>query len=235
MNSVPVITIDGPSGSGKGTLARQVATRLGWHFLDSGALYRIVGLGASRGGLSLDDAAALARFATDMQVSFGTGAEESILLNGEEIAPQVRLEETGELASRVAAIPAVRHALMARQHAFRQPPGLVADGRDMGTVVFPDAGLKLFLTASAEERAQRRYKQLINKGVGVNLSALLLDIEARDRRDATRSVAPLVPAEDAEVVDTTDLGIEQVLDLVMDRVARSGVVAPQSGPSRRQT
>lgn len=213
-----VITIDGPSGTGKGTIARLLARRLGWHMLDSGALYRLVAVGAEAAGIDYTDTNALAGFADAMQVKFPPEAEDSILLDGQEIAPRVRLEESGEKASRVAAIPAVREALLARQLAFRQPPGLVADGRDMGTVVFPDAPLKVFLTASAEERAQRRYKQLINKGVYVSLPSLLRDIRARDERDASRSVSPLKPAGDALVIDTTDKDIAQVLQAVLDAV-----------------
>ncbi|MDT8397668.1 MAG: (d)CMP kinase [Pseudomonadales bacterium] len=216
--AVPVITIDGPSGTGKGTLAHLLAARLGWHLLDSGALYRIVAVGAEAQGIASSDIAGLCRFAHDMKVVFSPGAEESIRLDGQEVAPLVRLEESGEKASVIAAIPELREALFERQQAFRRPPGLVADGRDMGTVVFPDARLKFFLTASSQERVQRRYKQLKNKGVSVNLSALLRDIEVRDQRDASRAASPLLPAKTAVVVDTTALDIDQVLDRVLAKV-----------------
>lgn len=210
----PVITIDGPSGTGKGTIAHMLARDLGWHLLDSGALYRVVAIGSEETGIAADDAAGLCRFARGIELDFSTLFPGSIVLGGREISAQVRLEASGAKASRVAVIPELRQALLQRQHAFRQAPGLVADGRDMGTVVFPDAILKIFLTASAEVRAERRYKQLINKGVDVNLSALLLDIRARDERDSSRAVAPLVPAADAVVVDTDALTAEQVYALV---------------------
>lgn len=206
----PVIAIDGPSGTGKGTMANLLARDLGWHLLDSGALYRVVALGSEEHGIGLDDVAGLCRFAASMDLQFSTRFPGSIELAGLEISDQVRLEESGVKASRVAVIPELRQALLQRQHAFRQEPGLVADGRDMGTVVFPDAILKLFLTASAEIRADRRYKQLINKGVDVNLRGLLADIRARDERDSSRAVAPLVPATDALVIDTSALTAEQV-------------------------
>jgi len=214
----PVITIDGPSGTGKGTIAHMVAEQLHWHMLDSGALYRIVALGADERGVALDDEAGLCRLALAMEVSFSACFKGSIELDGREISARVRLEESGERASRVAALPALRSALLERQRAFRRWPGLVADGRDMGTVVFPDARLKLFLTASPEVRAERRYKQLINKGVDVSLRTLLQDIRVRDERDSTRQVAPLVPAEDAVLIDTSLLGIEEVFAQVMDKV-----------------
>ena len=220
MTAVPVITIDGPSGTGKGTLTRLLARRLGWHVLDSGALYRIVAVGAEREGIDYSNIKGLCDFAGRMEVSFPADAEDSIILNGEEVAAEIRLEASGEKASVVAAIPELRQALLARQKAFRRPPGLVADGRDMGTVVFPDAPLKIFLTASAEERADRRHKQLINKGVCVSLPGLLQDIRARDERDTTRSASPLVPAEDAIVIDTTDLGIDEVLATVLLEVEK---------------
>ncbi len=216
--SVPVIAIDGPSGTGKGTLAYALSKHLDWHLLDSGALYRIVAVGTAAKGIDPGQIDEVCRFAQQMTVSFSTLFAGSISLNGEEISGLVRLEESGAKASIVAAIPALRTTLMARQHAFRVPPGLVADGRDMGTVVFSDALIKFFLTASAEVRAERRYKQLINKGVDVNLRALLLDIHARDERDSTRPVAPLVPAKDAILIDTSRMGADSVFALVLGEV-----------------
>ena len=226
--NIPVITIDGPSGTGKGTIAQLLADTLGWHLLDSGALYRIVAVGAVDKSLKAININEICDFATAMKVVFSTRFEGSILLNGEEISSQVRLEETAELASQVAAIPELREVLLQRQRDFRLEPGLVADGRDMGTVVFPNAGAKFFLTASAEERAQRRYKQLINKGVSVNLRALLQDINSRDERDANRKVSPLRPADDAVVIDTTTLTIEEVLEAVLIEVRAKmpGATAP---------
>lgn len=212
---VPVVTVDGPSGSGKGTVCRLLARRLGWHLLDSGALYRLVGLAARRHAIDPGDHSALETLARELDVRFEPDAEEGaaherVILEGKDVGPMLRSEETGMLASVIAVVPGVRSALLVRQRAFRQPPGLVADGRDMGTVVFPDATLKVFLTASAEERAQRRYKQLKEKGETVSLPRLVQDIAARDRRDAERAVAPLRPAPDAVAIDTTGLGIEQV-------------------------
>lgn len=215
---IPVITIDGPSGTGKGTISQRVADVLGWHLLDSGALYRIVAVGADRKHININNINELCEFAASMKVTFSSAFQGSITLDGTEISATVRLEETAEAASIVAAIPEVRQVLLQRQRDFRRLPGLVADGRDMGTVVFPDAGLKIYLTATPEERAQRRYKQLINKGVSVNLRALLQDIASRDERDATRAVSPLMPAQDAVVIDTTTLTIEQVLDTVLNEV-----------------
>ncbi len=225
--SVPVIAIDGPSGTGKGTVARWLTGWLGWHLLDSGALYRLLGLAAGRAGTALDDEAAVAAAATALQVEFvERAAETRVFLAGEDVSDAIRSEECGAAASRVAALPAVRAALLERQRAFRQPPGLVADGRDMGTVVFPAAALKIYLTASAEERAQRRYKQLIEKGMSVNLARLLGDITARDKRDAERTVSPLRPATDAVILDTTHADIGAVEDQIRRLVVERGLAAP---------
>jgi len=214
---VPTLTIDGPSGSGKGTISRLVASRLGWHYLDSGALYRSVGLAAGWADIDLSDASALVRCTFDTTIGFiGAGPEEPrILVNGVDATDELRTETAGAAASAIAAIPEVRSALRDRQRAFRQPPGLVADGRDMGTVIFPDASHKVFLTASADERAERRYKQLKEKGVSVTLDGLLREILARDARDANRAVAPLRPADDAVCIDTTGLGIDAVVERVL--------------------
>lgn len=214
ITEAPVITIDGPSGTGKGVISHMLAETLQWHLLDSGALYRLVGVGAQAAGIKFNNINELRDFTLNMEVYFSRLFEGSLELNGEEISALIREEASGELASQVAIIPEIREALYERQLAFRQMPGLVADGRDMGTVVFPDAVQKFFLTASLEERAQRRYKQLINKGLSVNLRDLLQDIEARDARDSKRKVSPLVPAEDSLLIDTTNLSIDQVFEKV---------------------
>lgn len=220
--SVPVLTIDGPSGSGKGTISRLVAARLGWHYLDSGALYRAVGIAAGWSDIDLSDASALVRCTFDTEVGFrddGDG-EPRVIVNGVDATLELRTETAGAAASAIAAIPEVRSALKERQRAFRQPPGLVADGRDMGTVIFPDAVLKVFLTASAEARAERRYKQLIEKGFSANLSDLLRDLRERDARDTLRASAPLRPAEGALELDSTGLTIEQTIAAVLEAYRR---------------
>ncbi|MFG3453347.1 (d)CMP kinase [Stutzerimonas stutzeri] len=219
---VPVITIDGPSGSGKGTVAALVAAKLGWNFLDSGALYRLLAFAARNHGVDLTNEEALELLAAHLDVQFGAGKGGQgmqIVLEGEEVTQAIRNEQIGAGASQVAALPVVREALLQRQKAFREPPGLVADGRDMGTVVFPDAPLKIFLTASAEERARRRFLQLKDKGDDVNLASLLDEIRARDERDTQREVAPLKPADDAIQLDSTNLSIEQVLGQILSEVA----------------
>jgi len=214
---VPVLTIDGPSGSGKGTISRRVARELGWHYLDSGALYRAVGLAAGWTDIDLSDGAALVRCTFDTEIGFLEDGhdEPRVIVNGIDATAEIRTETAGAAAAAIAAIPEVRTALRDRQRAFRQAPGLVADGRDMGTVIFPYASPKVFLTASSDERAERRYKQLKDKGVSVTLAGLLREILARDARDANRAVAPLRPAPDAVCIDTTGLGIDAVVERVL--------------------
>ncbi|MEO1595143.1 MAG: (d)CMP kinase [Pseudomonadota bacterium] len=230
--TAPVITVDGPSGSGKGTVSRVLADVLGWHLLDSGALYRLTALSAAQKGVADDDVAALATVAQALSVVFGTDDQgnERVLLDGEDVSTAIRTESCGERASIIAALPAVREALVDRQRAFAQAPGLVADGRDMGTRIFPDSGLKVFLTASAEERADRRYKQLKEKGIDVNVATLLRDIEQRDRRDQSRQAAPLKPADDAVVIDSTSMSVDAVVDTVLAlknaRLGLGALVAP---------
>jgi cytidylate kinase len=223
---VPIIAIDGPSGSGKGTIARRVAGALGFHLLDSGALYRLVALAGDRRGLGEADEAGHAEIARSLPVQFGEDERggERILLDGADVSLDIRTEVAGAAASRVAAMPGVRKALLERQRVFARPPGLVADGRDMGTVVFPGADLKIYLTASAEERARRRHNQLKEKGLTVTIADLSQEIRERDLRDSTRPVAPLRPAEDAVLLDSTGLSIEQVVDQVL-ALARSRVPA----------
>ncbi len=215
--TVPVVTIDGPSGSGKGAVTAQIAEWSGFHVLDSGALYRLVGLAARRAGVSLEDERALAEIATHLDTTFQPedGEEDwAVYLGTEVVTALIRTDEAGVDASLVSQFSGVRGALIERQRAFKAAPGLIADGRDMGTIVFPDATLKIFLTASAEQRANRRYKQLKNKGMDVNFAALLESIQARDVRDMTRSVAPLVPAEDSVVIDSSELSLSEVVQRV---------------------
>ena len=222
-DSVPVLTIDGPSGSGKGTIARAVADRLGWHMLDSGAIYRAVGYAAGLKGLDLSDADAVTRCAAETRIEFrdpGDGGETRVIIDGQDATDAIRTETAGAAASAIAALPEVRKALVGKQLAFRRAPGLVADGRDMGTVIFPDAPSKVFLTASAAERAERRYKQFKAKGLAVTLTSLLHEIELRDARDASRTVAPLRPAVDAVVIDTTGQPIPAVVAEVLAVVRR---------------
>ena len=225
MSDIPVITVDGPSGAGKGTISHMLAEALGWHLLDSGALYRVTGHACLIDGVSWDDHPAVTEVARQLDVSFSAAANGEIMVSykGVDVSRAIRTEEGGRGASTVAAIPAVRDALLQRQREFRQLPGLVADGRDMGTVVFPTAPLKFFLTASARERAERRYKQLIAKGESGNLPRLLEDIEERDARDSSREVSPLVPAEDAIVIDSTATPISDVFELVMQKVSEKGL------------
>lgn len=217
-STIPVLTIDGPSGSGKGTISRHLAQRLGWHYLDSGAIYRAVGLAAAWEEVDLSNEAAVAACAARTRIHFDTGdgkGELRVIVNDKDATHQLRMETAGAAASAIAGYPAVRAALMQLQRDFRSAPGLVADGRDMGTVVFPDAPVKVFLTASAEERAQRRHKQLKDKGVSVTLAGLLGEIIARDERDASRAVAPLKPADSAVTIDTTAQPIAAVVEQVL--------------------
>ena len=221
MSKVPVLTIDGPSGSGKGTVSRAAARALGWGLLDSGALYRLVALAGRRRGIALGDAERLSQMAQQFDIRFGSGpaGEEIVWLDGQDVTGDIRTEGAGNDASKVAALPQVRAALLERQRRFAVPPGLVADGRDMGTVVFPDAQVKIFLTASPEERALRRHKQLKEKGVAATLAALSLEIAERDRRDTTRSASPLVASADAVLLDTTGMSVDAVVESVL-KIAR---------------
>jgi cytidylate kinase len=218
---IPVITIDGASGTGKGAVTHRLAKELGWHLLDSGVLYRVLALAAQNQGISLDDATALTVLAEQLDVQFrgDEGRETSrVLLSGQEVTDLIRTEQIGNAASKAGVLPTVRSALLGRQRAFRQPPGLITDGRDMGTVVFPDAELKFFLLASLEERASRRYNQLNAKGIHVNLSTLVEELGERDKRDQERAVAPLKPATDAILIDTDHLSLEQVVEHIMTEV-----------------
>ena len=223
--ATPVIAIDGPSGSGKGTIARAVARKLGWHLLDSGALYRLSALASRVAGVDLTDAARVAQVAAGMDAKFASSAdgEELILLTGHDVTRELRAEETGNAASVVAQHPGVREALVGRQRAFARQPGLVADGRDMGTVIFPTARLKVFLTAAAEARARRRYKQLKDKGIDASLAALFLEIAERDKRDSTRAAAPLRASDDAVVLDSTELSIQEVVERVLRLAKEKGL------------
>jgi cytidylate kinase len=217
MKNVPVMTIDGPSGSGKGTVSRAAARALGWGLLDSGALYRLVALAGRNAGISLDDEPQLAQLAERLNLRFGSDSagEEVVRLDEKDVTGAIRTEQAGNDASKVAALPMVRAALLERQRRFAVPPGLVADGRDMGTVVFPEADIKIFLTASAAERAARRHKQLKEKGVAATLAALSLEIAERDRRDMNRAISPLVPSADAVLLDTTGMSVSAVVERVL--------------------
>ncbi|WP_374090593.1 (d)CMP kinase [Methylomicrobium lacus] len=217
---IPVLTIDGPSGAGKGTVSRLAAKKLGWHYLDSGSIYRALALAVSKQGVNLADAAAIVRVAEAMLLEFDCGEELAVRLDGVDVTAEIPLESTGSVASTVAAIPDVRRVLLQKQRDFKQLPGLVADGRDMGTVVFPDASFKVFLTASASERALRRYKQLKEKGIDANLEQITNEIEERDRRDRERATAPLAMASDALYLDSSDMTIDSVVEEILNLVRK---------------
>jgi cytidylate kinase len=219
-DNIPVVTIDGPSGSGKGTISQRVAAEFGWHFLDSGALYRLLACAAGRDGVGLNDAAALAELSGRIHGEFGIGPDggEVVRLDGVDVTRELRTEATGNAASRLAALPEVRTALLEWQRRFRRQPGLVADGRDMGTVVFPEAGLKIFLTARPEVRAERRHKQLKDKGINIPLEEIVEEVRARDRRDSSREVAPLLPAQDALVIDNSDQSVDVTVAEIIRKI-----------------
>ena len=225
MNQGPVITIDGPSGAGKGTVSQLIAERLGWHILDSGALYRLLALAVAHHGMSVEDVDTLKVLSEHLDIQFeqSEDGKVEIILEGEKVTQAIRTEAVGNDASKLAAIPEVREGLLLRQRAFSQLPGLVADGRDMGTVVFPSAQIKVFLTASAEERARRRFQQLQQKGEAVNLGELVKTIKERDERDANRAIAPLVPSAGALVIDSTNLTIEQVVEMIFAETVKAGL------------
>jgi CMP/dCMP kinase len=225
LNTVPVVTIDGPSGAGKGTISQALAKHLGWYFLDSGAMYRLCGLACLKSNIPFEDEAKVAHIARNLDIDFkvAEGGLETYL-DGKEVTQELRTEQGGAAASKVAAIPAVRDALKQRQRAFAQSPGLIADGRDMGTVIFPDAPLKIYLTATAEERAARRFKQLQEAGEAVNLAAILGDIQARDDRDMNRPVAPLKPADDATIIDSTNMSIDAVFEAILQLIEKRKLV-----------
>ena len=215
---VPVLTIDGPSGAGKGTVSRLVAKKLGWNYLDSGSIYRSLAIALENNPFDLGNVSEIVKVAQAMALEFECGDELIVKLNGEDITSRLGLESTGSIASQIAALPEVRRVLLQKQQDFRQPPGLVADGRDMGTVVFPDAENKVYLTASAEKRAERRYKQLIEKEIDANLAKIKIEIEARDRRDSEREAAPLAMAIDAHYIDSSDIAIEAVVEEVLNLI-----------------
>lgn len=226
LHEIPLITIDGPSGSGKGTIATLIAKQLGYHLLDSGAIYRVLALAAKKHFVTTDNIQALTNLAKDLDIVFAIDSptnKQLIMLEGEDVSQEIRTEFVGADASRIAILPEVRESLLARQRAFLTMPGLVADGRDMGTIVFPKAPLKLFLTASAEERANRRYRQLKNSGENVTLGSLIDEIKARDERDTNRAIAPLKPATDAVIIDSTAKPIEQVLETVLREVSKHAI------------